>query len=445
MDNSGTQWRFGIQGLYELRDGGQMDFDKHAPRTIQGLYGTQIENTHVNAYSKIGIPLNENNAHNIAFVTDYTFHELHSFFGIKDYTGRQHSGFVNVLLQNFFDDKHHLTTGVSGRFDDYDERLQDKWTLPVSPERRTASHNYDLSRREIVGGAFGEYTFNADNKLVLVAGLRADYNNLHQWLITPRMNIKYDITENLSLRGSAGRGYRSVNAVTDNIGMLATGYEIKIADNLNLESAWTYGGSLVYYFNLFNDERSYLSADYFHTNFSNQVLTDQEREPNTVWIYNLQGKSYTNTYQVDFSTEPLPRFTISATFRYNNNKVDLAGQGRVETPLRDRYKGVLNLQYGTRMYKWTFDITAQINGQSRLPNFMPDTYSPAYPLFFAQITRKFRGIDVYAGVENILDYTQENPILSVTDVFSPAFNSSAIWGPLMGRRIYAGVRYTLFK
>jgi outer membrane receptor protein involved in Fe transport len=423
-----------------------MDFDRHAPRNIQGLYGTQIENTHFNAYSKIGIPLSETNAHNIAFVADYTFHELHSFFGIKNYTGQQHSGFVNVLLQNFFSDRHHLTTGLSGRLDDYSETLQDQWTVLAATGRRTAAYMHDLSRREIVGGAFGEYTYNADNKLVLVAGLRADYNNLHQWLITPRVNVKYDIAESLSLRASAGKGYRSANAVTDNIGMLATGYEIKIANSLDLESAWTFGGSLIYYFKLLNDDRSYLSIDYFHTDFSNQVLVDQEREPDKVWIYNLQGKSYTNTYQLDFSTEPLPRFTISATFRYNDNKVDLAGQGLVETPLRDRYKGVLNLQYGTRMYKWTFDVTAQINGRSRMPSvsLMPDAYSPAYPLFFAQITRKFRGIDVYVGVENILNYKQENPILSASDAFSPAFNSSVIWGPLMGRRIYAGVRYTLF-
>jgi outer membrane receptor for ferrienterochelin and colicin len=447
MGDNGTQWRFGVQGLYELRDGGQMDFDKNAPRNAQGRYGTQIENTHFNAYSKTGIPLNDDNAHNLAFVADYTFHELRSFFGIKDYTGRQHSGFVNVLLQNFFNDKHHLTTGLTGRFDDYNETLQDKWTYYYTPssERRTASKEYDLSRREVVGGAFGEYTYNANNKFVLVAGLRADYNNLHRWLITPRVNVKYDITERFALRGSAGRGYRSANVVADNIGMLATGYEIKIDDDLHIESAWTCGGSLIYYFKLFNDDRSCLSVDYFHTSFSNQVLIDQEREREKVWVYNLPGKSYTNTYQIDFSTEPVQRFTVSATFRYNDNKVDLAGQGLVETPLRDRYKGVLNLQYGTRMYKWTFDLTAQINGQSRLPNFIPDKYSPVYPLFFAQVTRKFRGIDVYVGVENILNYKQSRPILEANDAYSPAFNSSVIWGPLMGRRIYAGLRYTLFK
>jgi outer membrane receptor for ferrienterochelin and colicin len=379
---------------------------------------------------------------------DYTYHKINSFFGLKDYNGSQHSGFVNLLLQNFFSDVHHLTTGISGRFDDYNETLYDRWTYYTSlfpVIRRTASHEYDLSRKELVGGIFGEYTLNLDNKFVLVTGLRADYNNLYKWLITPRVNLKYDVTENLVLRGSAGHGYRSTNIVSDNIGILATGYEIKIDNDLKIESAWTYGGSLMYYLNLLNDEKSYVSIDYFRTDFSNQTLVDQEREYGKLRIYKLQGKSYTNTFQIDFSVEPITRFTVSTTFRYNDNKVDLAGQGLVETPLRDRYKGVLNLQYGTPMYKWTFDITAQINGQSRLPNFMPDNYSPVYPLFFAQITRKFKGTELYAGMENILNYKQKEPVLSANDVFSPEFNSSVIWGPLMGRRIYAGIRYTLFK
>ncbi|MDR3235173.1 MAG: TonB-dependent receptor [Prevotellaceae bacterium] len=431
LGDNGTQWRFGVQGLQETREGGQIN---------AGGYSTNIENTHFNAYSKVGMPLNDDNTYNLAVVADYTFHDLRSSFGKKAYDGRQQSGFANVLLQNFFTDRHHLTTGLTGRWDDYNEMLYGN--------RSNDSATHDLSRRELSGGVFGEYTLNLGNKFVAVAGLRADYHNLHQWLLTPRLNVKYDFTKDLVLRGSAGRGYRSANIVTDNIGMLATGYEIKIDNALNMEAAWTYGGSLLYYFKLFNYSKSYISIDYFRTDFSDQVLVDYERELYKVWIYNLAGKSYTNTYQFEFNTEPLERFTISATFRYNDNKTDLttnSGQAeRVETPLRDRYKGILNLQYGTRRYKWTFDATAQLNGQSRLPNFMPDDYSPVYPLFFAQITRKFKGMEIYAGVENILDYKQPNPIVHAEAPFSEKFNSSVIWGPLMGRRIYAGVRYTLY-
>ncbi len=448
MADNGIQWRFGVNGLYERRDGGQMNFDKDAPRNYapDSPYGTKIDNSHFNAYTKLGIPLNEDNSTNIAFVADYTYHKINTFFGVKDYDGTQQSAFVNLLLQNTLNEQHKFTAGISGHFDDYNELLSDRW---FDAGMTMHSNIRDLGRREITGGIFGEYTFNYEDKLTLIAGLRADYNNLYNWLVTPRANLKYNITDQIVLRASAGRGFRSANVVTDNIGMLATGRQIRIDDALQMEDAWTYGGSLMFYFKLFQDEKAYISLDYFRTDFNNQVLVDQERDYNSVWIYNLPGKSYTNAYQIDFNAEPVERFTVALTFRYNDTRADYAMQGLLESPLIDRYKGVLNLQYATPMNKWIFDVTGQVNGQSRLPNFVyddhKDHYSPVYPMFFAQVTRRFKGLDVYLGVENILNYTQDNPIINAENPYATGFNSSVIWGPLMGRKFYAGIRYTLFK
>jgi hypothetical protein len=107
------------------------------------------------------------------------------------------------------------------------------------------------------------------------------------------------------------------------------------------------------------------------------------------------------------------------------------------------------------MNKWTFDFTAQLNGRTKLPNFMAgqdkviekdgEYFSPIYPMFFAQITRKFKGIDVYVGGENLGNYRQRNAILNADKPFSEDFNASAIWGPLSGIKIYAGLRLTIWK
>ena len=174
---------------------------------------------------------------------------------------------------------------------------------------------------------------------------------------------------------------------------------------------------------------------------------DQEAESNKVLIYNLDGKSFTDSYQVDFSVEPIERLSVIATFRYTDAKVELQGQGLVDRPLMSKFKGVLNIQYATRMSKWTFDLTGQLNGKSRLPNFVEgeEQYSPMYPMLFAQITRKFKGLDLYVGGENLLNYKQSNPIISADNPFSPDFNSTAIWGPLSGFKAYVGLRFTLWK
>jgi hypothetical protein len=155
--------------------------------------------------------------------------------------------------------------------------------------------------------------------------------------------------------------------------------------------------------------------------------------------------------------EPIERFSILTTFRYTDARVHLAQWGTVERPLTSKYKGVLNVQYATRMNIWTFDVTAQLNGPSRLPwfaNGIPTTsglsqfnaqYSPVYPMFYAQVTRKFRDLDIYIGGENLSNYKQPHPIINAENPFSQGFNATVVWGPLMGVKVYVGLRFTIWK
>ena len=120
----------------------------------------------------------------------------------------------------------------------------------------------------------------------------------------------------------------------------------------------------------------------------------------------------------------------------------------VDRPLTSKFKGVLNLQYTTPRDTWVFDVTGQINGPARIPSFAADTEektSPVFPMFYAQVTRKLKNMDIYIGGENLMNYRQPDPIISADDPFSPQFNASIIWGPLMGIRVYAGMRLSLFR
>ena len=282
-----------------------------------------------------------------------------------------------------------------------------------------------------------------------MADLSLDWNSLYGLFLSPRVNLKWSPADWLVIRASGGRGTRSPNVVVDNLGMMSTGRRLDIATDLSMESAWTYGGNITFYIPIGFEDNSYLSFDYFRSDFTSQIIVDQEYDWSAVSIYSLDGPSYTNTWQADFSVEPFERFTVLATFRYSDSRVWLKDRGLVERPLVSRYKGVLNLQYATRMNIWTFDFTAQINGPARLPDFAvrpgESGMSPMYPVLFAQITRKFKGVDLYVGVENITNYRQKHPVISAEDPWSPDFNASVIWGPLTGVTAYAGVRFTLWK
>jgi hypothetical protein len=278
------------------------------------------------------------------------------------------------------------------------------------------------------------------------------------------LHLRYNIVPNLVLRASGGRGFRSANVLANNTWMLATQRSIEAMETPKIESAWTYGANLTKYFVMHDhhegesedehgegEEKASLSVDFFRTVFDNQVIVDQEIDGNRILIYNLDGRSYANNYQVDLNVEPFERFSVSASFRYSDTRVQLRQMQFVRKPLIDNFKGLINLSYATRFSRWMFDVTAQVNGQSRLPDLdgaagtlKDDDFSPVYPMFFAQVTHRFRGgVDVYVGCENILDYMQPNPIISADKPFSKDFNASVVWGPLMGRKFYAGLRWTI--
>ena len=181
-------------------------------------------------------------------------------------------------------------------------------------------------------------------------------------------------------------------------------------------------------------------------------MADQEYDPEAIVFYNTDGRSFTDTYQIDFSWTPVERLDIFATFRYTDSEMTIkrpgGGSARVERPLVSQYKTLLNIQYATKFRRWVFDATAQLNGPARIPtqdgDLANDSYSPRYPMFYAQVSRKVGKFDIYAGCENIADYRQKDPILNAQNPYDYKFNSMNVWGPLMGRKFYVGLRFNLY-
>ena len=478
---SGIQIRWGAKYVNDNRTGGQMAFKKGLQSDKdgkpwydwwreEGLYGSVVANQEANAYFKMGKPVgasifdkekNEEIRSNFAMIVDYDFFREDAIFGAdKGYIGGQHAANLNLMYTHYFTYNSSLATGITASSRWVTENLTDRtwgrddaWGNSMNDN---ILRNFDRNETEI--GAYAEYTYNIKEKFSAVAGARYDYNAyFRKHLFTPRGHIKWNITPTTVLRGSAGLGFRPTDIITDNIGIMATGRRIIFdtpfgRDFNRMEKALTAGGSFAQTISTVNYRDMTISLDYFRTELFHSVVVDQERDANNIYIYTTNGKSYTNTYQVDLTWNPVERFDIFATFRYTDSKYTITradgSQQLVERPLVSRFKTLLNIQYATRMRKWTFDVTAQLNGKSRIPtqtgNIEDSEYSPIYPMFFAQVTHKIKMWDIYLGCENIAGFRQKTPILGYADPYSTAFNSSCVWGPLMGRKIYIGVRFNLY-
>ena len=465
----GMQVRWGVKYLNDYRVGGQMGYKPSMRKgenwrekwRTENIYGSEVKNQEANAYFKLGKPVgeavfdkenNEELRSNIAFVVDYDFFDEDAYFGAnKSYIGRQHMTTANAMYAHYFTPRSSLISGVSASSRWVNERLVD-WGQPaLNGENLLPAH-----RNESEVGAYTEYTYNIKNKLSIVAGMRYDYAfYFRQHLLTPRAHIKWNITPTTVLRASAGLGHRPTDIVTDNIGIMATGRYL--TDNFyasvdRMEHALTAGGSFSQSFSTFAPNDLTISVDYFYTQIFNTVVVDQERSKIYISIYNNRGRSRTHTAQIDITWTPIKRFDIFATFRYTDSRYTINREGGasvfIERPLVSRYKALINLQYATNMRKWTFDFTAQLNGPARIPtqtgNLKNSKYSPIYPMLFAQVSRRIKKWEIYVGCENLLNYKQKNPIIEGNDPYSTKFNSSLIWGPLMGTKAYVGVRFNLY-
>lgn len=473
--DNGMQIRWGWKYVEESRLGGMLDYrntrsmreamarewDWERTGGTMPLYGSHIRNRNANGYFKLGMPVGasvydadaqDEKRSNLALVADFDHFDEEAYFGLNDYAGRQNSVSVQAMYNHYFTYRSSLNVGVQARLDYIRESLLNR--TPWIDGRTRVDYDWDRNEEEV--GAYAEYTYAVRDRFSVVAGLRGDYNAFYdRFFLTPRGHVKWNITPSTTLRASAGLGYRSTNVLTDNIGMLATGRAIvvpELGDLDRLEQALTVGGSLTQTFGLVKPGDATLSFDYFRTQFFHAVVVDQEYDPETIRVYGSSGPSWTDTYQIDFSWSPVERLDLFATFRYTDSEMTIRrSDGRpvqVDRPLVSRYKTLLNIQYATKFRRWVFDATAQLNGPARIPTQTGDLadsrHSPRYPMFYAQVSRKVGRFDIYVGCENIADYRQEDPILNWENPYDYRFNSMNVWGPLMGRKFYAGLRFNLY-
>ena len=482
QNRDGVQLRWGWKVVNENRIGGEMEyredmFDQMIKNPLSTPYGSKIHNRNINAYAKLGIPVGYERTftgdpedavqNNIAMVLDYDNYLTDSYFGVNNVDVMEDTFRFNATYAHYFTQRSSLNAGVSAY-----ARMMDNNYLQQDASSGTPVMMWQKRGKATLAepGIFAEYTYSNEEKFSWVVGLRGDYSIVNgnyyydadpELLITPRSHIRWAITPRTTLRASAGMGYRRQNLVTDNIWIMTSSRNIN-TDRLtdDMERAATFGGSIAQTFRLAGDDQTTISIDYFRTQFFNTMVFDQENSSNTINIYNTDGKSYTDNYQIDFNWTPFRGFDLFATFRYTNAMMTLEQEDGtkvlVERPLTSRYKGLINIQYAVQ--RWVFDVTAQMNGPVRLPEVTSGdmaiaqsskNISPVYPMYFAQVSYKMSNLTLYAGCENIANYLQgvsggNTPIIGGNAPYAPGFNSSMVWGPLMGRKFYIGMRLNIY-
>ena len=438
--NPSTGWVsfINLRFLNDEKQLGQTNFDPIADKFTTNSWGGEINTRRFDTSLKLGYVFPELPFQSLGFQTAYNIHKQDSYFGFNEYNIDHESIYSNLLFNSIIGDtKSKFKTGITFAYDGYGEMV----------------NTLDFSRVDKSIGAFFEYSYDNLKELSFTAGIRVDSHNNLGTFVTPRLHVRYMPWERGSFRGSFGRGKRAASIFAENQHLFASSRQIRVlGDNssiygLDPEDAWNYGASYIQGFNLFGKTGN-ITLDYYVTNFKNQVVVDWEN-PLEVSFYNLEGKSLAKSFQFEINYNALKNFELRTAYKFYDVETDYLS-GTLQKPLQAQHRFFANLGYNTvpkeNGSQWRMDYTVHNLGRQRLPYTSNSSgeYSPSYSLMNAQLTKVFNNnFEIYVGGENLTNFMQDNPVLGAEDPFGTNFDTTMVYGPIMGRMFYAGFRYKL--
>lgn len=397
-----------------------------------------------------------------------------SFGPYRSYIADQQFARLNLLHQMKTGRGDDLVVGLSAKADRYDQALIQDGTFPVPGGIAT------VRREEATVGAFAEWTVKREQWDVIL-GLRSDVHDTFGVFVTPRLNARWSVSDAISLKAAAGKGWRTSVPLAEFAGVWASNRSWIFPESgsvdpfrgLQPEESWNLGLNLLSKFTLGYRDASF-NLDGYRVDFSNRVFVDLDT-PGEATI--RQGRSQSRSAQAEFWWDWTKRLDITLAYRWVDASSDYDPDGfdgyggYRKDPFVAQHRGFATVAYGSRPdakgRQWRADVTFQVTGPQRLPwTFENDLVDPRYvrpseaPTFVTgnvQISRDFsEGQQIYVGVENVTDYRQAEPIVGIDYDTAPGevqtvsggpigddalFDAAIVYAPIFGRNVYAGVRW----
>ena len=428
--------QFGINFYRDRKVGGQTSFFRNKENQVDTVnYGVLINSKHIDIYGKTGF-FGKRPMQSLGIVYNIKHQEIDGFFGLKNFSGLEKRGYINVIYDDIIGTSDHkIKVGTSFV------------AIDISQKADTLSQK----RMELVPGIFAEYTYTG-RRLTGVFGSRYDYHSIFREQFSPRVHLKYLLSEMTDLRFTAGKGWRVPNFIIDNISLLASSKQWIAPSETKPEISWNIGGSLVHEMKIFERKAS-ISLDFYHTRFENQLIVDRDDAINAIVFSNLKNSSFSNSFQTEFSFSLIKNLDIRLAYKFLDVQAKYGNEMRQQVMI-PRQRGFVNIAYITRNKRWEYDFTCSVFSPSRLPiqrDFSNDTLlisdmkSPTYAMINAQITHIYKKFDFYLGGENLTNSTQKNPIIDAANPFGSKFDATNIYMPITGINIYVGIRYAIAK
>lgn len=437
-----NKWTFDREGnkpfsisakyYYEDRYGAQKEWTKEY-RGSDSLYGESIYTNRAELVGSYQLPYIKEK---IRLDVSFNDHRQDSYYGASKYKASQSTYFSNLVWDKQVG-LHSLLSGITLRYQEYD----DNTPATASVDKR------------FIPGIFAQDEYSVSDKLTLLGGLRYDRHSEHGNIFSPRLNMKWKPATYTTFRLNTGTGFRVVNLFTEDHAALTGARTVVIREKLDPEESYNASINLQHIFRI-REAFASLDLDVFYTYFRNKIIPDYATDPNLIIYDNLAGHSISRGASLAWShTFTFPfKYSLGMTYLDVYSAEKNTEGNIVHTPelFAPAFSGVFTLSYNWKKYKVTFDHTGKVTGPMHLPVYPAPFTRPARSEWFTmqniQVTKKFsEQWECYFGVKNILNYTQDSPLIDPAHPFSNNFDTAYAWGPLQGRRYFAGVRWNFGK
>jgi outer membrane receptor for ferrienterochelin and colicins len=435
--------------FYEDRWGGELQWGKKY-RGGNEVYGESIYTKRWELLGAYELPIEEK----MLFSFSYTDHDQNSVYGNIRYLAKQRIGFGQLTWDKELKN-HDLLFGTALRYQYYD----DNTTATVEEDVNWISSLFVQDEISLV-----------ENHKVLL-GARVDYNNNHGAIFTPRLAYKWKINDNNILRFNTGTGFRIVNLFTEEHAALTGSRDVIILEELKPEHS--YNANLNYLKKMYSKNGTFigLETSAWYTHFSNSIIPDYDSNPNQIIYKNLNGFAITKgiSTNVDLAFNNGLKMILGVTLMDVSKTENSITTRQI---LTERFTGTWAVSYRLNNIFLDIDYTGNFYGPLRLP-LLGDLdprleYSPTWSIQNIQFTfNKFRNLDLYAGVKNVLNWTPNkgNPFIiarandpfdknvqydtngnaqvTADNPYALTFDPGYVYAPNQGIRGFFGMRYTL--
>jgi outer membrane receptor for ferrienterochelin and colicins len=379
----------------------------------------------------------------LRFAAGLAHNYQNSFYGSDAlYTGNQGQTYLSTSYQFPVQDNL-ITLGTDYRAED----LRSNGYAFATDQVSSGVDNYSYRSN----GVFGQvYRTFLDSKLEANASLRVDQHNVFGTIASPRLNLLYHHNDAYSSRFSAGKGFRAPTSFFEQEhGMLADSKIVRVinqaetSDNVSyalnyVSDKFTWVASLNYN-RIYNMAR--LTPNVDDGNGGTYTLFDSAPDPVTIrgidWVGTTKLTTHWETsvgiehFEYDFTPGSLtfarPNDRVYAMLDYDKGAWDLMG--------RVTWTGSQNL---AKFYDYADHPQYNLDGSAKPNN------SPAFSVVDVRAAYKWnKTYSGFVGVNNLFDFQQSQVDSYLWTDAAGNMDVTHIWGPNLGRQVYAGVKIAL--